>query len=139
MKREAKSFLSKEEKEKYWLHIPFSKERKVSLPTGYVTGQNIVNLFSKLTVGYHQVEDFSKLPTPFCCVTVDLVAGREVVLASGSLPMAMRASMSIPGMFAPVEWNNMLLVDGGALNNLPVDVVRDMGAEVIICVDLSTG
>ena len=139
VKREAKSFLSKEEKEKYWLHIPFSKERKVSLPTGYVTGQNIVNLFSKLTVGYHQVEDFSKLPIPFCCVTVDLVAGREVVLASGSLPMAMRASMSIPGVFAPVEWDNMLLVDGGALNNLPVDVVRDMGAEVIICVDLSTG
>ena len=139
VKREAKSFLSKEEKEKYWLHIPFSKERKVSLPTGYVTGQNIVNLFSKLTVGYHQVEDFSQLPIPFRCVTVDLVKGREVVLSSGSLPLAMRASMSIPGVFAPVEWDDMLLVDGGALNNLPVDVVRDMGSEVIICIDLSTG
>jgi len=139
VKREAKSFLAREEKEKYWLHIPFSKERKVSLPTGYVTGQNIVNLFSKLTVGYHRVEDFSQLPIPFRCVTVDLVEGREVVLSSGSLPLAMRASMSIPGMFAPVEWDGMLLVDGGALNNLPVDVVRDMGAEVIICVDLSTG
>ncbi len=139
VKRESTALLSKEEKEKYLLHVPFSKERKVSLPSGYVTGQNIVNLFSKLTVGYHWVDDFSKLPIPFRCVTVDLVEGREAVLSSGSLPMAMRASMSIPGVFAPVEWDDMLLVDGGALNNLPVDVVREMGAEVIICVDLSTG
>lgn len=139
VRRESKTFLSKEEKEKYLIHVPLSKEKKVALPTGYVTGQNIVNLFSKLTVGYHQVDDFSTLPIPFRCVTVDLVEGQEVVLSSGSLPMAMRASMSIPGVFAPVEWDGMMLVDGGALNNLPVDVVREMGADIVICVDLSTG
>ena len=139
VKRESKAFLSKEEKEKYLIHVPLSKEKKMTLPTGYVTGQNIVNLFSKLTVGYHQVDDFSTLPIPFRCVTVDLVEGQEVVLSSGSLPMAMRASMSIPGVFAPVEWDGMMLVDGGALNNLPVDVVREMGADIVICVDLSTG
>lgn len=139
VKRQAKTFLSKEEKEKYLIHIPLSRERKVSLPTGYIAGQNIVNFLSNLTVGYHQVEDFSKLPIPFRCVTVDLIEGKEFVLSSGSLPLAMRASMSIPGVFAPVEWNGKMLVDGGALNNLPVDVVRDMGADVVICVDLSTG
>ena len=139
VKRESETFLSKEEREKYIVHIPLSKERKVSLPTGYVKGQNIFNLFSKLTVGYHQVDDFSNLPIPYRCVAVDLVDGKEVVFSSGSLPMAMRASMSIPGVFAPVEWNGMMLVDGGALNNLPVDVAREMGADVIICVDLSTG
>ena len=90
-------------------------------------------------MGYHQVDDFSNLPIPFRCVAVDLVDGKEVVFSSGSLPMAMRASMSIPGVFAPVEWNGMMLMDGGALNNLPVDVAREMGADVIICVDLSTG
>ena len=139
VKRESETFLSKEEREKYIVHIPLSKERKVSLPTGYVKGQNIFNLFSKLTVGYHQVDDFSRLPIPFRCVAVDLVEGNEVVMSSGSLPMAMRASMSIPGVFAPVEWKGKMLVDGGALNNLPVDVAREMGADVIICVDLSTG
>ena len=139
VKRESETFLSKEEREKYIVHIPLSKERKVSLPTGYVKGQNIFNLFSKLTVGYHQVDDFSNLPIPYRCVAVDLVDGKEVVFSSGSLPMAMRASMSIPGVFAPVEWKGKMLVDGGALNNLPVDVAREMGADVIICVDLSTG
>lgn len=139
VKRESETFLSKEEREKYIVHIPLSKERKVSLPTGYVKGQNIFNLFSKLTVGYHQVDDFSNLPISYRCVAVDLVDGKEVVFSSGSLPMAMRASMSIPGVFAPVEWKGKMLVDGGALNNLPVDVAREMGADVIICVDLSTG
>ena len=137
-KRESESFLSKDEKERYMIHLPLSRERKVSLPTGYLKGQNILNLFSKLTVGYHHVDDFSTLPIPYRCVAVDLVDGKEVVLSSGSLPMAMRATMSIPGVFAPVEWNGMMLVDGGALNNLPVDVVRDMGADVVICVDFST-
>ena len=139
VKRKSESFLSKDEREKYIIHVPLSEERKVTLPSGYVKGQNVVNLFSKLTVGYHHVDDFSTLPIPFRCVAIDLVDGKEVVLSSGSLPMAMRASMSIPGVFAPVEWNGMMLVDGGALNNLPVDVVKEMGADIIICVDLSTG
>lgn len=78
VKRESETFLSKEEREKYIVHIPLSKERKVSLPTGYVKGQNIFNLFSKLTVGYHQVDDFSNLPIPYRCVAVDLVEGKEV-------------------------------------------------------------
>lgn len=139
VRRKSKSFMSKKEKEKYLFRIPVSKKRKMSLPTGYVAGQNITNLFSSLTVGYHQVDDFSQLPIPFRCVAVNLADGSECVLSSGSLPQAMRASMSIPGVFAPVELDGKLLIDGGALNNLPVDVVRQMGADVVICVDLNTG
>lgn len=117
VKRKDKAFPSKEEKDIYALHIPFSIKKKTPLPTGYVMGQNATNLFSNLTIGYHQVDSFTKLPIPFTCVAVDIVTGKEVELSSGSLPMAMRASMSIPGVFAPVEWDKMLLVDGGVLNN----------------------
>lgn len=140
VKRESKSFSYKRDEEVYILHIPFStRKRKLALPKGYVAGQNITNLFSRLTVGYHQMDSFMKLPIPFKCVAADLVSGKEVVLSSGSLPLAMRSSMSIPGVFSPVDTDGMLLVDGGVLNNFPVDVVRKMGADVVIGVDLSTG
>lgn len=140
IKRESKSFSYKRDEEVYILHIPFSSKKKRGLlPRGYVAGQNITNLFSRLTVGYHQMASFSDLPIPFTCVATDLVSGKEVDISSGSLPLAMRASMSIPGVFSPVDKDGMLLVDGGTLNNFPVDVVRKMGADVVIGVDLSTG
>lgn len=140
IKRESKSFSYKRGEEVYILHIPFSaKKKKVALPKGYVAGQNITNLFSRLTIGYHQMDSFSKLPIPFTGVATDLVSGKEVDITSGSLPLAMRASMSIPGVFSPVNKDGMLLIDGGTLNNFPVDVVRKMGADVVIGVDLSTG
>lgn len=139
VKRESTTFQSREESEVYLIQVPLSGVRKVGLPTGYQSGQNLVNLFSKLTVGYHESRDFSTLPVPFRCVAVDLISGKERVLSSGSLPEAMRASMSIPGVFTPVDSANAMLVDGGALNNFPVDVVRDMGADVVIGVDLSNG
>lgn len=137
--RKDKTLFSKEEKDTYVISVPFSIKKKTPMPAGYVVGQNIVNLFSRLTVGYHQMDSFNKLPIPFACVTVDLLSGKEIVLSSGSLPMAMRASMSIPGAFVPVEWNDMMLIDGGVLNNFPIDVARRMGADIIIGIDLSNG
>lgn len=139
IKRESKSFAYKRSEEAYILRIPFSSRKRKSALRGYVAGQNITNLFSRLTVGYHQMDSFSRLPIPFTCVATDLVSGREVDISAGSLPLAMRASMSIPGVFSPVEKDGMLLIDGGTLNNFPVDVVRRMGADVVIGVDLSTG
>ncbi len=133
------TFLSREEREKYLLHVSLSGKKKPSLLSGAVAGQNIYNLFSNLTIGYHNVPSFSKLPIPFSCVAVDIVSGNEVILDSGSLPMAMRSSMSIPGVFLPVERGNGLLIDGGALNNFPADIVKKMGADILIGVDLSTG
>ncbi|MGL5683980.1 MAG: patatin-like phospholipase family protein [Marinifilaceae bacterium] len=136
--RTKQTFSSKLKKDMYAVSIPLSKE-KFTFPAGIIAGQNIYNLFTDLTVGYHELDTFSKLPIPFSAVAVDLVSGKDVVLDKGSLPTAMRASMSIPGVFVPVELDDMILIDGGAINNLPTDVVQKMGAEIVIAIDLSTG
>lgn len=139
VKRQDVSAFSKDERERYLLRVPLSLKKNTPMAAGLVTGQNIYNLFSNMTIGYHDVPSFSNLPIPFACIAVDIVAGKEAVLSSGSLPLAMRSSMSIPGVFSPVEMGNMLLIDGGALNNFPADVVKRMGADIIIGIDLSTG
>ena len=102
------------------------------LPMSLMGGQNIYSLLSDCTVGYHDECDFDKLPIPYACVATDLVSGKEVVFNKGVLPMAMRASMAIPGVFAPVKAEGMVLVDGGLRNNYPVDVIRAMGADIVI-------
>ncbi|MEG1673332.1 MAG: patatin-like phospholipase family protein [Alistipes sp.] len=139
VQRRHRSFAAKEMREKYLVSLPFSKDQKTELPAGVMSGQNIYNLFSDMTIGYHNVASFDSLPIPFACVAVDLVSGRPVILNKGSLPLAMRASMSIPGIYAPIETDGMVLIDGGALNNLPTNVVRAMGADILIGVDLSNG
>lgn len=110
------------------------KERsgKVSLPRGVFTGQNLYSLFLNLTIGFQQEMDFNYLPIPFGCVAADVRTGEEVVFRKGILPQAIRASMAIPGVFTPVEKDSMLLVDGGLINNYPVDVARSMGADIVI-------
>ncbi|MEG0796449.1 MAG: patatin-like phospholipase family protein [Odoribacter sp.] len=137
--RHHRSFPSKEAKEKYLLSLPYFNNQKGGIPAGLVSGQNIYNLFSDMTIGYHDVASFDSLPIPFACVAIDLVSGKDVVLNKGSLPLAMRSSMSIPGVFEPIEMNGMVLIDGGVINNLPTNVVKEMGAEIIIGVDLTIG
>lgn len=132
-------FSEKEANEKYLVSLAFSQKKGLSVPAGFVSGQNIYNLFSDLTVGYHDSISFRSLPIPFACVSANMVDGRQVVMKDGILPLAMRASMAIPGVFAPVILDTMVLVDGGISNNFPVDVAKDMGAEITIGVDLSTG
>lgn len=132
-------FSEKENNEKYLLSIPFGEGRRIKVPAGFISGQNIYNLFSELTIGYHDSLSFRELPIPFACVSANMIDGREVVMDSGKLPLAMRASMAIPGVFAPVIVDSMVLVDGGISNNFPADVVKAMGAEIVIGVDLSTG
>ena len=132
-------FYKKKSTEKYLFSLAFSRESGFNVPAGFVAGNNIYNLFSDLTVGYHDSISFKDLPIPFACVAANMVDGAEVVMDSGVLPLAMRASMAIPGAFAPVTLDSMLLVDGGISNNFPVDVAKNMGAEITIGVDLSTG
>ena len=132
-------FSEKEANEKYLLSFPFSQKKGLKMPSGFVSGQNIYNLFSDLTIGKHDSISFHQLPIPFACVAADMVSGKEVVMDRGILPLAMRASMAIPGVFTPVFVDSMVLVDGGIANNFPVDVAMNMGAEVTIGVDLSTG
>ena len=100
---------------------------------GIIRGKNLAELFNKLCIGYTDSLDFSRdLPIPFSCVATNIIDNSEVDFHSGHLPQAMRASMSIPAVFAPVRLGNMVLVDGGLRNNFPVDVAREMGAEIII-------
>ena len=119
----------------------FDKNPKSSLidqlPSAYVNNSSLVNLFNNLCIGYQEDMDFNDMPIPFACVATDLVTGQEVDLQSGVLPTAMRASMAIPGVFAPVEMNGTMLVDGGLVNNFPADLVRKMGADIIIGVEIT--
>ena len=108
-----------------------------SLPAGVINGQNVLNLFTGLSVGYQDSIDFADLPIPFACVAVDLITNNEIVFHSGKLPTAIRASMAIPGVFAPVNMGDMILIDGGFRNNFPTDVCKAMGADIIIGVDVS--
>ena len=112
--------------------------KRFALPTGLNPGESLSLFLSRSTLGYSEVSDFDQLPTPFRCVATDLVSGDSVVLSKGSLPVAMRATMSLPGIFTPVKLENMVLVDGGVLENIPVDAVRNMGADLVIAVALET-
>ena len=104
---------------------------------GIIKGKNLAELFEKLCVGYTDSLNFSRdLPIPFACVATDIISYTEYDFHSGRLPEAMRASMAIPAVFSPVRIGNMVLVDGGLRNNYPVDIARQMGADIVIGVSV---
>lgn len=111
---------------------------KIKTPLGLVQGQKIDLVLSKLTLPVALVDDFDKLAIPFRAVAADIVTGEQVILGSGSLGTAIRASMSIAAVMAPVLIDGRMLVDGGIAANLPISVVRQMGADIVIAVDIST-
>src|SRR5690554_3421741 len=104
---------------------------------GIIAGQNLGFILNELTHSVSLVEDFDRLPILFRAVATDLETGEMVVLGKGNIATAIRASMSIPGVYAPVSLNGRLLVDGGIAANLPVSVAREMGADIIIAVDIT--
>ena len=112
---------------------------KVLARPGLIDGQNLQNVFAQLTYPYHDSLSYNLLPHAFACVAADLVTGKEVVLKQGRLPESIRASMSIPGVFYPVYQGAQVLVDGGVVNNYPVNVAREMGADIVIGVELNSG
>ncbi len=128
-------FHEKQNYKRYVLSFPI-KPKGVQMPKSIVHGQNVINLFERLSVGYHHVSDFNQLPIPFLCVATDMETGKPVVLNQGYLPEAMRASMAIPTMFSPTELDGKLLVDGGIANNFPARELIKMGADIIIGVDV---
>jgi len=133
-----RSYLSIEEKrqaDRYQVSFPF-ENGKVQLPKGLVRGQKMALLLSRLTVPVHDINNFDLFRIPFRCVATDLEKGEAVVARSGFLPDAIRASMSIPTVFEPVENNDKLLVDGGLVRNLPVQDALDMGADLVIALDV---
>ncbi len=109
---------------------------KFRVPRGLIQGQRLTQILRQETLAAAAIDDFDELPTPFRAVSADLETGERIVLERGDLTAAMRASMSAPGVFEPVEIGGRLLVDGGLVENLPVDVAKAMGVDVVIAVDV---
>jgi NTE family protein len=112
---------------------------KVKLPKGAISGQKVQLFFNDLVKGAERVQRFDDLPIPFRAVATDLENGEVAVFDHGPLPVAMRASMAVPGVFAPMEWDGHIYVDGGLVRNLPIDVARSMGVDLVIAVNLGSG
>lgn len=138
--RENRSFRRKSDDRNYLVKSKpgLSDDLKLKLPSGLRQGQRVDILLEKLILPVAKEKNFDNFRLPFRAVATDIATGTPVVLGSGNLAMAMRASMSIPAIFSTTEIDGKLLVDGGVSNNLPVDVVRDMGAEIVIAIDIST-
>lgn len=108
-----------------------------SIPTGYISGFNVENMLSNLSVGFHDDMAFDSLPIPFFCVSSDLVSAKANYHTKGSVLKAIRSTISIPGVFAPVRTGGRILVDGGTRNNFPVDIAKAMGADIIIGMEVA--
>lgn len=130
-------FDQKDENRKYLFEVGLG-DGTVHLPAGLISGYKLTALLTRLCLPVAHVDDFDHLPIPFRAVATDLTNGEAVVLARGNLAQAMRASMSIPSVFPAYELEGRLLVDGGVVQNLPVRTVRDMGADIVIAVNVST-
>lgn len=123
--------------EKTIVSLPL-KNKKLGIGSMY-QGQEIDLLLNRFFSPAYKTRDFNKFQTPFLCMGTNLFTGDAVVLNNGYLPMAIRASMSIPGYFEPTDYNGYYLVDGGVVNNYPVKEVKEMGARIIIGGDVQTG
>lgn len=132
------AFRRKQDDRNFLVRLPLGlKHGKILLPKGFIQGQKLQETLRRLTLPFSNSTDFDLLPTPFRAVATDLETGDAVLLDKGDLAIAMRASMSTPGVFAPVESNGRLLVDGGLAENLPVNVARAMHADILIVSDVS--
>ena len=118
--------------------LSFRDDGSLGLPLGVIQGQNLALLLESLLAHASDTRDFDKLPIPFRAVATDIASGEKVVFRKGHLPQVIRASMSIPAVFAPVELDGRLLVDGGMTDNIPLDVAREMGVDIAIVVDIGT-
>jgi NTE family protein len=118
--------------------IEFGLRHGVQLPEGFNAGQQVSFILDHVALPYSQIKSFNDLPTPFACVATELSTGKQHVFHDGSLALALRSTMSLPGIFTPVHSGKNLYADGGLLNNLPVDVAQEMGAQLTIAVYLQT-
>jgi NTE family protein len=132
------AFRRKQDDRNFLVRLPLGlKHRQILLPKGLIQGQKLQETLRQLTLPFSNSTDFDLLPTPFRAVATDLETGNAVLMDKGDLAIAMRASMSAPGVFAPVELNGRLLVDGGLAENLPINVARAMHADILIVSDVS--
>jgi NTE family protein len=130
------SYRRKEDMRAFQNSISLGLKHGLSVASGLNAGHEVSMLIDRETLPYANLDSFDELPIPFRCVATDLVSAKEVVFSQGSLQTALRATMSIPGLFAPVHDGDKVYVDGGLTGNLPTDVVRKMGADIVIAVHL---
>lgn len=131
-----KNIRRKQDARSYPSRIEFGLKRGLSPPVALNNGQRVDFLLARIAGAYMHLPSFDALPTPFRCLAVDLVSAQSVVLDHGSLADAMRATMSTPGVFPPMEIDGRVLVDGGAMNNVPANIVRGMGADIVIAINV---
>jgi len=131
------SMYEKEQDERFLLSLPIN-QTGIELPAGIIQGHNINLFLSKYTWAFQHINNFDDFQIPFATVATDLETGEAVVFRSGSLPDALRASVSIPSAIVPYVVDGKTLIDGGVSNNLPVKEIRDMGADIVIAVDVTT-
>jgi NTE family protein len=136
--RSAKTFYERDNSERYAVTLPFNNF-KLKLPSALSRGQNVFNLLSKLTLHVTDISDFDQLPIPFFCVATDVETGKAVILDHGNLAQAVTASGAFPSLFQPVIIDDRVLIDGGVINNYPIDELKAKGMDVIIGVDVQDG
>jgi len=132
------SFRRKEDAEDYPNRLEFGIKQGIRFPEGFNSGHQVGLILDRISLPYSGIKSFDDLPIPFACVATDLVSGKEHVFRSGPLAQALRSTMSLPGIFTPVRIGGSVFVDGGLVDNLPVGVAKDMGADVVIAVHLQT-
>jgi NTE family protein len=133
--RSSKTYFERRNNERYAVTLPF-KDLKVRLPSSLSKGQNIYDFLSRLLFHVKDTDNFKLLPIPFLCIATDITTGKEVVLESGYLPKAVNASGALPSLFAPVQIDGRLLIDGGVTDNYPIDKLKERGMDIIIGVDV---
>jgi NTE family protein len=130
------SYRRKQDSREYPSRMEFGLRNGLQFPSGFNTGQHVSLILDRISLPYSQLKSFDDLPIPFACVATDLSTNSEYVFRSGALDVALRSTMSLPGVFTPVHSESHIYVDGGLLNNIPVNVARDMGADFIVAVHL---
>lgn len=130
------SYRRKQDAIEYPNSLEFGIKKGIQFPEGFNSGLQVGLLLDRISLPYSEMKSFNDLPTPFACVATDLVSAKRHVFRDGSLAQALRATMSLPGIFSPVRTSDSIFVDGGLLDNLPVDVAKDMGADLVIAVQL---
>jgi len=137
--RSTLNYRRKEDDREFLVRFPLGiQSGSFRVPRGLIQGQRLTQALRLETLPVAAIEDFDELPTPFRAIAADLETGERIVLEGGDLTSAMRASMSLPGVFVPVEIEGRLLVDGGVVENLPVDVAKAMGVDIVIAVDVGS-
>jgi NTE family protein len=132
------SFRRKQDAHEVPGNLEFGLRKGLQFPEGFNTGQQVSLILDRIALPYSELKSFNDLPIPFACVATDLLSGKAHVFRSGPLALALRSTMSLPGIFTPVRSGDHIYADGGLLNNIPIDVAKEMGADIVIGVHLET-